>query len=303
MNKFFLLALLLALQLPTSAQPVTLDHLLAVEKQCWSPAWVSSGFYDWRTVSRYRRQAGLHLGYDIAMPYGYPVAAAWSGTVVAVTPWTSSEFGVTVLSSQGWEVTYGHISPTVKVGTPVACGTVIGTIASDHVDVKMRDHTGAYVPFSKNAPVLVQREPKEILKEYEETSLKVSRLEIEVDSLTKALSSEEKRRRSAADRLTQGRRMAERGLLSERELQTLEAQNVATQEDPRKRLAIARRELEALRTVVQELEKEARDLRLVLPTLAVSPAVDSPVSNHAELDSLVKRGLMSQREWEKATRE
>ncbi len=302
MNRLILVILFFLMSLPSVAQPVTLEHLLAVEKGCWSPAWVTSGFYDWRTVSRYRRRAGLHLGYDIAMPYGSPVAAAWPGRVVAVTPWTSSEYGVTVLSPQGWEVTYGHISPNVRVGSQVACGTVIGTIASDHVDVKMRDHTGAYVPFSEKAPVVVQREPQEIMKEYEEAALKESRLETEIETLVRALAAEEKKRVSNTDRLAEGRRLAERGLLSERELQTLEAQCTVKARDPKQRLANARRELKALQTTMKLLEKEATEQKLSLPKVALARKPESSATNSG-LDSLVKRGLMSQREWEEATRE
>lgn len=126
-----------------------LGHLLALQKQNWPRAWVSSTFYDWRTTSQYRRKAGLHLGYDIALPFGAAVSAGWPGTVTAVVPWTRSEYGVSVTDPSGTTVTYGHITPSVAVGQTVQVGQTIGRIASDHVDVKMRDHRGNYLPFGE----------------------------------------------------------------------------------------------------------------------------------------------------------
>ena len=126
-----------------------LGHLLALQRRNWGAAWISGTFYDWRTTSKYRRNAGLHLGYDIALPFGTPVSAGWDGIVVAVVPWTSSEWGVTVRGADGTEVTDGHISPGVVYGQKVTTGDTVGRIASDHVDVKMRDSQGNYVPFGE----------------------------------------------------------------------------------------------------------------------------------------------------------
>lgn len=134
-----------------SGQTDPLGHLLALQKRNWPSAWVTSTFYDWRTVSKYRRKAGLHLGYDIALPFGSRVSAGWGGTVVAVIPWTDTEYGVTVSSPDGTEVTYGHITPTVAVGRTILPGQIVGTIASDHVDVKMRDKHGRYIPFGEGS--------------------------------------------------------------------------------------------------------------------------------------------------------
>jgi hypothetical protein len=136
--------------LPT-LQKDPLGHLLALQRRHWGAAWISGTFYDWRTVSKYRRNAGLHLGYDIALPFGTPVSAGWDGTVVAVVPWTSSEWGVTVRGADGTEVTYGHITPGVVHGQRVSTGDTVGRIASDHVDVKMRDSRGNYIPFGEGA--------------------------------------------------------------------------------------------------------------------------------------------------------
>ena len=140
-----------------SLQKDPLAHLLALQQKHWGPAWVTSTFYDWRTVSKYRRKAGLHLGYDIALPFGTTVSAAWAGTVTSVVPWTATEWGVTVRGADGTEVTYGHISPKVASGQQIAPGQVVGRIASDHVDVKMRDSLGRYIPFGEdsNRPAVI----------------------------------------------------------------------------------------------------------------------------------------------------
>jgi len=127
--------------------------LVALQRTLCPGAVQTSGFYDWRTVSRYRRNPGLHLGYDIAMPAGTPVRAGWAGTVVSVAPWTDSEWGVTVQTGSGLETTYGHVHPAVTVGDAMAVGSVVGTIAYDHVDVKMRDPAGNYVDFGNGQKV------------------------------------------------------------------------------------------------------------------------------------------------------
>lgn len=130
-----------------------LGGLVALQQRYYPQAWVSSGFYDWRTTSQYRSHAGLHLGYDIAMPAGTSVAAGWSGTVTGVAPWTGTEWGVTVESADGTRTTYGHISPSVNVGAHVQAGDVVGRVVHDHVDVKMRDAAGNYLDFGGNGKV------------------------------------------------------------------------------------------------------------------------------------------------------
>lgn len=129
-----------------------LERLLEFQKVGDAGAFVSSGFHDWRTVSKYRSRAGIHGGYDIAMLAGAEVRAAWSGEVVAISRWYGSEYGVTVRSSTGHEATYGHISPLVRVGEAVKSGDVLGTVVVDHVDVKVRDRFGSLVDF-KNLPL------------------------------------------------------------------------------------------------------------------------------------------------------
>lgn len=125
-----------------------LGDLLAWQRQGDSGAFVSSGFHDWRGVSKYRSRPGLHAGYDIAMLAGSAVRTPWPGRVVAITPWYGPEVGVTVCLENGWEATFGHITSSVQVGQQVRRGDVIGRVVVDHVDVKMRDGGGAYVDFA-----------------------------------------------------------------------------------------------------------------------------------------------------------
>lgn len=139
---------------PVVSSAKDLADLVSIEQRHFPGAVVTSGFFDWRTTSVYRSAAGLHLGYDIAMPYGSPFAAGWSGTVTAITPWYGEQHGITVVSRDGVSVTYGHVSPRVQVGQQVLPGDVLGTIALDHVDVKMRDVSGNYVDFGGNARVV-----------------------------------------------------------------------------------------------------------------------------------------------------
>lgn len=134
-------------------------RLLQAQRAHYADAFVSGTFYDWRTVSRYRSQPGLHLGYDVAMPAGTPVAAAWPGTVVAVIPWSDGEWGVCVESPNGVRTTYGHVVPAVDPGAPVKPGTTLGHVSRDHLDVKMRDVSGDYLDFGENQQVAAMPGP------------------------------------------------------------------------------------------------------------------------------------------------
>lgn len=131
-----------------------LSDYVALQQRHFPGAVVTSGFYDWRTTSRYRSRAGLHLGYDVAMPYGCPFSAGWAGVVTAITPWGGEEYGITVVEPGGRSTTYGHVAPRVAVGQQVQAGEILGTIAYDHVDVKMRDAQGNYIDFGGNARVV-----------------------------------------------------------------------------------------------------------------------------------------------------
>ena len=131
-----------------------LADLVGIEQKFFPGAVVTSGFYDWRTVSRYRSHAGLHLGYDIAMPYGCAFGAGWSGVVTGIAVWSGEEHGISVESPDGTTVTYGHVAPKVVVGQHVVAGQILGTIALDHVDVKMRDPAGNYQDFGGSGRIL-----------------------------------------------------------------------------------------------------------------------------------------------------
>lgn len=133
-----------------------LADLLAWQRRSYSQAVVTSGFLDPRGVSRYRSQPGLHLGYDIAMPAGSPVLAAWPGTAIALVPWADGEWGVVVEHADGTRATYGHVAPQVQPGAAVVPGMTLGLIAVDHLDVKMRDARGE--PLDYGGPAAPSRE-------------------------------------------------------------------------------------------------------------------------------------------------
>ena len=129
-----------------------LETILMLQRVVFPSATISGSFYEWRDVSKYRSVAGMHLGYDIAMPAGTPAVAGWPGQVTRVQPWYGIEHGVTVLSPSGYEATYGHISPRVKVGDVLNAGDTVGLVAVDHVDVKMRGPDGLFFDFGHATP-------------------------------------------------------------------------------------------------------------------------------------------------------
>lgn len=132
-----------------------LNVFMALQRLVYPNALVSGSFYEWRTVSRYRSTAGLHLGYDIALPPGTPAVAGWPGQVTRVAQWYGAEFGITVLSPSGYEATYGHLAPRVKVGDVVNAGDSLGLVVNDHVDIKMRGPDGMYFDFGHSTPPAV----------------------------------------------------------------------------------------------------------------------------------------------------
>lgn len=129
-----------------------LDMYLSLQRLIYPSAVVSASFYEWRDVSQYRGTAGLHLGYDIAMPAGTAAIAGWPGQVTRVAQWYGPEYGITVLSPSGFETTYGHLAPRVKVGDVVNAGDTVGMVVNDHVDIKMRGPDGAYFDFGHSTP-------------------------------------------------------------------------------------------------------------------------------------------------------
>ena len=152
----FASALLALITAPVLAVPAQTDLkvYLARVKELYTEAEVTGSFYDWRAVSMYRASAGLHLGYDIALNAGRPVPAGWPGTVVGIIPWTDTEYGVCVQLANGYRVTYGHIFPTVKEGDTISAGQFVGTVARDHVDIKVRDAGGGYFDWGLAVGVL-----------------------------------------------------------------------------------------------------------------------------------------------------
>jgi len=106
---------------------------------------ITSGYYDWRDVSVYRKKAGLHYGYDFALEKGSIVPAGWEGKVTNIIPWPCGEYAVEV--SKEVQVTqYGHILPLVKVGDYVKVGEPVGKIVKDHLDLKIKI-SGKYFDF------------------------------------------------------------------------------------------------------------------------------------------------------------
>ena len=204
-----------------------LERLLEFQRAGDSGAFVSSGFHDWRTVSKYRSRAGIHGGYDIAMLAGSEVRAAWSGQVTAVTPWYGSEYGVTVRSSSGHEATYGHISPLVRVGQAVQSGQVLGTVVVDHVDVKIRDRSGYLVDFRD--------------LRLETTAIVASKKPVDPEL--------KERYRSLKKDWLQHSRLLEAGLASPNKVQQLRA------------------ELDGLKDLVAEAEAEVEEVELEVETL------------------------------------
>lgn len=157
-SRLIIVGVLLLAPLATAVAAASLksDLKVYVEKlrAMYSEAEITGSFYDWRTLSIYRSHAGLHLGYDIALNAGRAVPAGWPGTVMAVTPWTDTEYGVTVEVVRGYRVTYGHLHPSVHEGEVVRAGTYVGTVARDHVDIKVRDISGGYLDWGNTYGVL-----------------------------------------------------------------------------------------------------------------------------------------------------
>ena len=110
---------------------------------------ITSSFWDWRSVSYYRRNAGYHFGYDIALPAGFAVPSGWDGTVTNIIPWTNDEWGIAISLQNGYTVTLGHLKPLIYTGMKIKAGTLVGTVVRDHVDIKITNSNGNYVDFGK----------------------------------------------------------------------------------------------------------------------------------------------------------
>lgn len=157
-----------------SSTPVSiLYRYLRVVKTVHPEAFVSGSFYEWRAVSIYRRVAGIHDGYDIALPAGAAAPSMWPGRVTRIAYWAPGEWGITVTTGPGgdfpgwtlgpargraapkgpaYSVTYGHLLPVVSLGEWIRPGQAVGLVAHDHVDIKMQDQSGAYLDFGQPLP-------------------------------------------------------------------------------------------------------------------------------------------------------
>ncbi|HPZ08491.1 MAG TPA: M23 family metallopeptidase [Candidatus Eremiobacteraeota bacterium] len=137
----------------TSTISPLMDYLNLTRKY-FPAAEITGRFREWRNISKYRAQAGLHNGYDIYLEKGTKIPAGWPGIVTAVTPWYGEEYGITVLSHDGKSMTYGHVKPLVVVGQRVSRDYIIALCWSDHVDIKMKDSEGNFIDFSKPLTII-----------------------------------------------------------------------------------------------------------------------------------------------------
>jgi murein DD-endopeptidase MepM/ murein hydrolase activator NlpD len=114
----------------------------------YSDTVITGKFHDWRPESKYRLKAGYHNGYDFAAPAGTEVPAGWEGTVTDIIYWGYGEFAVKIKKNKQM-TQYGHMNNLrVCIGQKITTGQIIGKIAVDHVDVKMKVN-GYYYDFGK----------------------------------------------------------------------------------------------------------------------------------------------------------
>ena len=115
---------------------------------------ITGRFSDWRSPSVYRAVGGRHNGYDVAHRAGSLIVAGWPGRVSAITHWYGAEYGITVVSPDGFHTTYGHLAPCVRIGAWLEPGDAVGTIVRDHVDIKMKDAHDKPIDFARGVPLL-----------------------------------------------------------------------------------------------------------------------------------------------------
>jgi len=130
-----------------------LSRYLRIISAVYPEAVISGSFHDWRTVSIYRANPGIHAGYDIALRSGAAVPSIWGGRVVRILPWAVGEWGISVATSGGagetYVVTYGHLVPVVSVGDSIRPGQTVGLVFHDHVDIKLQDQAGIHIDFGQ----------------------------------------------------------------------------------------------------------------------------------------------------------
>jgi len=316
--------LVLALSLPCYAEGQSLVEALLRMRTSYPAAEITGRFSDWRGLSMYRSHAGLHNGYDIGMPAGAAVPAVWAGTVVAITPWTSSQVGVSVQTGP-FEVTYGHLIPgSVRVGDFVKPGDVLGTVAVDHVDIKMRDASGAFVDFGEGGGS-TPLDPADVAEERARLALEdLTALKARLGSLNFELASLQREARLLrAERGRLGRMVpqldklvaegampaCDEGRLPLRlhfvdsRLKEVEARSPQV----KKQREVLQAQLWLLQTQYDELALEAaRYGREVKAPVAASPSVAKapPVipAGADRLEQLLKYGVLSKKEYDEARR-
>ncbi len=316
------LLLVLALCCPCYGEDgASLVEALLRMRTSYPAAEITGRFADARGLSIYRSHAGLHNGYDIGMPAGAAVPAVWAGTVVAITPWTSTQVGVSVKTGP-FEVTYGHLIPgSVRVGDFVRPGDVLGTVAIDHVDIKMRDGDGAFVDFGEGAtsPVdpadLAEERARQALEELQSLKARLASLNFELGSLQREARLLKQERSKLTRMVPQLDQLVADGAMPAcdegrlplrlhfvdtrlKEVQARTPQVSKQRESLQARVWFAETQFEELAL------EAARYGREVKPTATTSPA--KATANNApagdRLEQLLKYGVLSKKEYDEARR-
>lgn len=86
-------------------------------------------------INPYTKQAGFHTGMDIGAPYGAPIVAAKSGTIVSITR-DDPAYGVSITIDHGDGTTtfYGHmyeVNDGITIGKHVSAGDPIAPVGSN----------------------------------------------------------------------------------------------------------------------------------------------------------------------------
>jgi hypothetical protein len=139
---------------PPSSPASNLVDYLGILSRTTPGGIVTGRFSDWRSPSVYRAVGGRHNGYDVALRAGSRVVVGWPGRVSSIVNWYGREYGITVVSPDGFHTTYGHLSPGVRVGQWLEPGDVVGIVVHDHVDIKMRNAHGHPIDFAHGVPLI-----------------------------------------------------------------------------------------------------------------------------------------------------
>lgn len=281
-----------------AAQPFSLVALLSTLKIRYPHAEVTGRFNDWRTLSQYRSHAGLHYGYDIALPYGSDVPAAWGGRVVAITNWSGPQYGITI-DCGGVEATYGHLMPLVSVGQVIAPGQAVGRTLIDHVDVKMRDGAGRFIDYGAGVDGNAVS-PEAIALNYRQAVLQeeqaLSAIGLWKANLTRLESS-----RSLGKPSGDWKELYEEGAVSRHDYEVARKQLDASLSLP-ERIAKARQHLSESRKAYNQAHTLRTQLASLVPTgmrggpvasATSSVAAAKPIHLTAELKNMVEEGTIT----------